>query len=89
VLQERRHVRIEPRGLVSKTATLITDQRRPVVQADLIEMSAGGACVFAHGQDDIPNSLILLHAGVKKSCRVIWKRGRRIGLQFLGRRGIS
>ena len=51
-------------------------------------MSAGGACVFVHGQDDIPNYLTLLHAGIKKTCRVVWRRGRRIGLQYLNQRSV-
>lgn len=86
--QERRYARVEPRGLVSKTATLIVDMRRPVMEAVLIEMSAGGACVFVQGQGDIPDRLTLLHAGVKKACRVVWKRGRRVGLQFCTRRSV-
>jgi hypothetical protein len=86
--QERRHVRVEPRGLVSKNATLIIDLRQPVMDCEIIEMSAGGACVFVHGQDEVPNNLTLLHAGTKKVCRVIWRRGRRIGLQYITRRSV-
>jgi hypothetical protein len=86
--QQRRYARVEPRGLVSKNATLIVHPRQPVMDCEVIELSAGGACVFVHGQADVPDSLTLLHAGVKKSCRVMWRRGRRIGLEYIGRRGV-
>ena len=88
MLQERRYARVEPRGLVSKSATLIVNLHQPVMDCEVIELSAGGACVFVHGQGDIPNSFTLLHAGVKKACRVMWRRGRRIGLQYVSRRSV-
>lgn len=87
MINERRYARVAPRGLVSKNATLIVDLYSPVLDCVVIELSAGGACVFVLGGADIPDRLTLLHAGVKKSCRVIWRKGRRIGLQFHNRYG--
>lgn len=81
-------MRVAPRGLVSKTATLVSDLRAPTMDCVVIDISAGGACVFVNGQSDIPDRVTFLHGGAKKSCRVVWRRGRRIGLEFrTGRTG--
>ena len=87
LINERRYARVAPRGLVSKNATLIADLRKPVLDCVVIELSAGGGCVFVRGEADIPERLTFLHAGVKKSCRVVWRKGRRIGLQFYNKYG--
>jgi hypothetical protein len=87
VIQERQFARVEPRGLVSKNATLIVDLHKPVLECTVVDMSAGGACVFVLGQAEIPDHLTFLHAGVRKTSRVIWRKGRRIGLKFYSKYG--
>ena len=84
--QERRYARIEPRGLVSKDAKLVIDLGQPALDCVILDLSAGGASVFVHGQRDVPDHVTLLHGGTKKPCCVVWRKGRRAGLQFRAHR---
>jgi hypothetical protein len=80
--QPRRHVRVRPSGLVSGHASLIVAPRKPVIPCMVIDYSAGGACVELNADASLPPRIEILHGAVKKRCRVVWKRGRRVGLCF-------
>ena len=80
--QPRRFVRVRPSGLVSQQASLIVGPRAPVVPVRVIDYSAGGACVELNAETKLPPRFEILHSGVKKRCRLVWKHGRRIGLCF-------
>jgi hypothetical protein len=53
-----------------------------VIGCNVVDISAGGGCIEVHGTEAIPARFILHHGGVKKSCRVVWRKGRRIGVSF-------
>ncbi len=78
----RRFHRVRPAGLVSKTGTLFADLKSRATLCNIIDLSAGGACIDVPGSDAIPQRFILNHGGVKKTCRVVWQKGRRIGVCF-------
>ena len=80
--ENRRFIRVAPRGLVSKVATIIVDPKKPVISCNVIDQSAGGACLEVCGQAVIPKKFILLHAGTKKTCKVVWQVGRRLGVSY-------
>ena len=82
VRENRRFVRVAPRGLVSRTATIIVDPGKPVITCNVIDLSAGGACLELIGQAVIPKKIVLLHGGTKKKCSVVWQRGRRFGVAY-------
>jgi hypothetical protein len=82
VRENRRFIRIPPRGLVSKVATIIVDPSKPVIACNVIDQSAGGACLEVNGQAVIPKKFILLHGGTKKKCSVVWQAGRRLGVSY-------
>jgi len=82
VRDNRRFVRTRPAGLVSKAATIIVDPKKPVISCNVVDLSAGGACIEVGGQADIPKQFVLLHGGVKKKCRLVWQTGRRYGVSF-------
>jgi len=73
---------VRPAGLVPKQAKIVIGPRVPAIHCDVIEISAGGAQVVAHGTAEMPQRVTFLHSGIKKSARVVWKKGRRMGLQF-------
>jgi hypothetical protein len=68
--------------LVSRVATIIVDPKQPVIACNVIDLSAGGACLEVGGQVAVPRRFILLHGGVKKSCSLVWQNGRRFGVSF-------
>jgi hypothetical protein len=82
LIAERQHARVRPRGLVSNKAILVINLHTPHLVCDLIELSAGGACVFVRGDSEIPYRVTFIHSGTKKECRVVWRKGRRIGLRY-------
>jgi proline racemase len=82
VRENRRFIRVAPRGLVSRSATIIVDPGKPVVACNVIDLSAGGACLEVTGQAAIPRKFTLLHGGTKKKCSVVWQSGRRLGVSY-------
>jgi hypothetical protein len=80
--EHRRFHRVRPAGLVSKTGALFADLKSRPIVCNIIDLSAGGACIDVHGGDAIPRKFILNHGGVKKTCRVVWQKGRRVGVTF-------
>ena len=80
--ENRRFVRIRPSGLVSKLGKIIVDQRAPVIDCTIIDLSAGGACLEVGSDAAIPRRFVLLHGGTKKKCSMVWKTGRRLGVSF-------
>jgi hypothetical protein len=81
-MHPRRFARIRPTGRNSDLAKLIIDPKAPVVDCKVIDYSAGGACLEISGQTKLPNRFELLFGGTKKRCRVVWCKGRRLGVTF-------
>ena len=82
VSEKRRFLRTRPAGLVSRAATIIVDPKKPVISCNVVDLSAGGACLEISGQTAVPRQFVLLHGGVKKKCRLVWQTGRRYGVSF-------
>ena len=82
VEEQRRFHRVRPAGLVPKSATIFADLKSPATACTVIDISAGGACLDVYGTAPIPRSFTLNHGGVKKSCYLVWQKGRRIGVAF-------
>lgn len=80
--EQRRFLRVRPSGLVPKTATLFANLKSAVITCTVLDTSAGGACLEVHGTAAIPTRFILNHGGVKKNCRVVWQKSRRIGVCY-------
>lgn len=80
--EHRRFHRVRPSGLVPKTATLFADLKSPATSCTVVDISAGGACLDVYGSAPIPRRFTLNHGGTKKSCFLVWQKGRRIGVAF-------
>jgi len=80
--ENRRFARVRPSGLVSRTGKIIADAKTPAVDCFVVDLSVGGACLEVPNPAAIPKRFTLLHGKTKKSCLVVWKAGRRIGVQF-------
>ena len=81
-IEKRRFHRVRPSGLVPKTATMFADLKSPASSCTVVDISAGGACLDVPGSADIPRRFTLNHGGTKKSCYLVWQKGRRIGVSF-------
>jgi hypothetical protein len=78
---KRRFARVRPSGLVSRTAKIIMPQSPPI-DCTVVDLSAGGACLDLADVSRLPARFTLLHGASKKSCLVMWKKFRRVGVQF-------
>jgi hypothetical protein len=75
-------IRIKPSGRVSDQGKIFADARSPIIDCTVIDQSARGACLDIHGNAAIPKRFFFLHGGVKKSCVVLWQKGRRVGVGY-------
>jgi hypothetical protein len=80
--ENRRFVRVRPTGLVSRSGKIIINPKAPTVDCGIIDLSAGGACLEVDSGSALPKRFTLLHGGTKKSCCLVWQKGRRIGVSF-------
>ncbi len=80
--ENRRFHRVRPTGLVAKTGIIFADLKGAPTVCTIVDLSAGGACIDVHGGDPIPKRFTLNHGGVRKTCLVMWQKGRRVGVSF-------
>lgn len=80
--EHRRFARIRPSGLMPKTGKIIVDIKKPAMDCDVVDISAGGAHLAVHGSAAIPPRFTFLYSGSKKQARTVWIKGRRVGVQF-------
>jgi PilZ domain len=81
-MYQRLFVRLKPEGRVSKTAKILTGPNAPVIDCGLVDYSAGGACLLLQKQIDLPQRFEVLYGTTRKRCRLVWKRGLRVGVAF-------
>lgn len=77
----RLFTRLRPAGRVSSAAKLLAPNAT-VIPCVLIDYSPGGACLQFDKQIDVPERFEVLYGTTRKHCRLVWKRGFRIGVAF-------
>lgn len=82
MVQPRRFIRVRPTGQMAKTAKILTDAKAALIDCNVIDYSAGGACLEVFGQVTLPKRFELLYGPTRKKCRVVWAAGRRVGVTF-------
>ena len=80
--QERLYKRVRPTGLMSSKAKIIVAPKSPPVDCKLVDYSAGGACLELAPMVTLPARFELLYGSVRKKCRMVWRRGMRMGVTF-------
>jgi hypothetical protein len=78
----RLYKRVVPSGQMSRTGQIIVGPKLPVLTCRVVDYSAGGACLDIYGLGAVPDRFEFLYGSVKKKCRVVWRRGIRIGVVF-------
>jgi hypothetical protein len=78
----RRSARVRPSGGMSSAARIIIDPKAPLVDCRIVDYSAGGACIEIWGETKLPNRFELVFGRTRKRCRIVWTKGRRMGLVF-------
>jgi hypothetical protein len=79
--QPRLHERV-PTPPQSAFASIVIDGKLPAIDCDVIDFSAGGACLDVPGKPILPPRFELIHGDTRKPCRMVWGRGTRVGVVF-------
>jgi hypothetical protein len=77
----RRWFRVQPKGLVSRTARIFLADE--TLDCRVVDLSAGGTCLELPRQVELPHNFDLMHGGLRRPCRLAWRKGFRIGVQYL------
>ena len=68
---------------MTRNAKIVADIKKPAIECNIIDLSAGGACIQLASDDIVvPKRFTLVHGATKKNCMLVWKRGFRIGVSF-------
>jgi hypothetical protein len=67
---------------MSSEAKLIVAPKSSAIACTLVDYSAGGACLQLFPMVTLSDRLELLYGNVRKKCRIVWRRGNRIGVVF-------
>jgi PilZ domain len=78
----RLYARQRPQGRISSVAKIMFGSKAPAIECILVDYSAGGACLQLQKLIDLPERFEILYGTTRKRCRVVWKRGMRIGVTF-------
>ena len=78
----RLFARMKPSGRISSIAKIFASANTSAVECILVDYSAGGACLQLQKYADLPPRFELLYGTTRKRCRLVWKRGMRIGVAF-------
>lgn len=81
-MHPRRAARVRPSGGMSSAAKIIIDPKAPLVDCRIVDYSASGACIEISGETKLPNRFELVFGRTRKRCRIVWTKGRRMGLVF-------
>ena len=82
IMHPRLFARVRPTGRIPSNAKIIIGPKAPVIDCNIVDYSAGGACLEVFGQAKLPNRFELLFGAARKRCRVVWSVGRRLGVVF-------
>lgn len=80
--QARLYKRVRPSGQMARTATIILGPKGPTINCNIVDYSAGGACIEVCGHAALPGRFELLYGSIRKKCRVVWAKGIRFGVTF-------
>jgi hypothetical protein len=78
----RLYKRIRPTGQMGRTASIILGPKQAAITCNIVDYSAGGACLEICGKGALPSRFELLYGSIRKKCRVVWTKGIRVGVTF-------
>jgi len=78
----RLFARVKPAGRISSVAKIFAGANAAAVECILVDYSAGGACLQMKTSIALPDRFDVLYGTTRKRCRVVWKRGLRLGVTF-------
>jgi hypothetical protein len=78
-------LRKKPRRHFHYAARIFTDQKTPLIACMLNDVSEIGARVLLKEGQELPDRFVLLltqNGNARRNCRVVWRSGDNIGVEF-------
>ena len=79
---KRLYPRVRPASSEPAKAQIAVGPKQSAIACRLVDYSRGGACLEIFPMVPLPDRFELLHGGVKKKSRLVWRRGIRVGVAF-------
>lgn len=67
---------------MSSEAKIFVTGKSSAINCKVIDYSRGGACLELFPMVALPERFELVHSSARKQCRIVWRRGVRIGVAF-------
>jgi hypothetical protein len=83
--RNRAELRKKPRRQFHYTAKIFTDKDSPPIACTISDISQNGARIALERAEKVPDNFLLLltaNGGARRQCRVIWRDGTNVGVQF-------
>ena len=74
--------RRSPRHRVLKSAFIVTSEKAPKLECTVRNISGTGAAVQVSTTFGLPQTFELIVDGVRRRCRVVWRKDNKIGVTF-------
>jgi hypothetical protein len=78
-------LRKKPRRQFHYNARILTDKDTPPRSCSISDISESGARISLERDDELPQTFILLltaNGGARRHCRVVWREGLVVGVEF-------
>jgi len=78
-------LRRKPRRQFHYTARIIAGKNAPPIACSISDISERGARLALEGDGEVPDTFILLltaDGGARRHCRVVWRDGVNVGVEF-------
>jgi len=83
--RNRAELRRKPRRQFHYTARIIAGKNAPPIACSISDISERGARLALEGDGEVPDTFILLltaDGGARRHCRVVWRDGVNVGVEF-------
>lgn len=78
----RLYNRVSPAGRTPAKALIVLGAKVPLIECRLVNYSPGGACLEIFPMTALPERFELRYGSARKRCRIVWRRGIRVGVAF-------
>ena len=78
----RLYPRVRPSGQMSSEAKIFVTGKSPTINCKVVDYSKGGACLELFPMVALPERFEIVYGSARKQCRIVWRRGVRIGVAF-------
>jgi hypothetical protein len=83
--RNRAELRKNPRRQFHYTARIMADKNTPLIACSISDISESGARLALEVDGELPDTFILLltpNGGARRHCRVVWRDGTSVGVEF-------